>query len=369
MHQRHPGQLEFEANSLGFHYTLRSAQNDAQQQNIAYVPGPDSARRRLSVFEFVDSTDPNVRRAIQRHTAYHSAAKRREKRSRLLDRSKQARYLEWGRRPWMILEAGSLDGSTTSSELKSPASSNSDRLDLASVSFNNSAWGTYPPGSVTAQSDAAVNSSMMPRTAISDEDPVLQYRGSDQHLSTISHPQQLITGLGSVNFCHHYRQRDSLDKALAYMREHQASRNLLLAYAYASRLRLNSCPESVQDRVDAQTHLGWGINILWKQLHGADRACSDSNIQAVLLLMVYTPDFGQTNEIRLHTHALQTMIEQRGGIGAFGRNPALQHQLRSIGQSREHHLTFDCEPSCPSRLRFSSRFDSLTLLNGLKMER
>lgn len=52
-----------------------------------------------NIIEFVDSQDPNVKSAIQRHTAYHSAAQRREARLRSLRRGSQPRILEWGRRP------------------------------------------------------------------------------------------------------------------------------------------------------------------------------------------------------------------------------------------------------------------------------
>lgn len=143
-----------------------------------------------------------------------------------------------------------------------------------------------------------------------------------------------------------------LDAAITYMREHEASRNLLLAYAYATRWKVNSSPETVQDQVDAQTHFGRGTNLLWNRLRAADHASSDSNIQAVLLLLAYTADFGQGNEVHLHARALQTMIEQRGGVEAMGHNPTLQHQLRVLERSRQLHLTLDCEPSCPSALRF-----------------
>ncbi len=143
-----------------------------------------------------------------------------------------------------------------------------------------------------------------------------------------------------------------MDTAVAYMREHEASRNLLLAYAYAMRWKLFSSPETVQDQVDAQTHYGRGTNLLWNRLCVADHASSDSNIQAVLLLMAYTSDFGQRSEVELHAEALRTMVEQRGGIDTFGHNPALQEQLRVIDQSREHHLTLGCETYCSSALRF-----------------
>lgn len=52
-----------------------------------------------NVIEFIDSQDPNTKSAIQRHTAYHSAAQRRDARMQLLRRGSQSRYFEWGRRP------------------------------------------------------------------------------------------------------------------------------------------------------------------------------------------------------------------------------------------------------------------------------
>ena len=55
-------------------------------------PGP------ANIIEFVDSQDPNVKSAIQRHTAYHSAAQRREARLQSLRRGNQLRYLDWGSR-------------------------------------------------------------------------------------------------------------------------------------------------------------------------------------------------------------------------------------------------------------------------------
>jgi hypothetical protein len=133
------------------------------------------------------------------------------------------------------------------------------------------------------------------------------------------------------------------------MCEHEAPRHLLLAHAYALRWKLQANP---QDQVDTQSHLGRGTNILWNRLQMAGSASSDANIQAVLLLIAYAADFGQSSEVRFHADALRTMIEQRGGLDAFAHNPALEQQLGAIEQSREFHLTFDCETSCQNALRF-----------------
>lgn len=84
-------------------------------------------RTSSNIIEFVDSQDPNVRSAIQRHTAYHSAAQRRDARSRLLRRSSQARYLEWTRRPRTENEVATSSASSTSSVAISPAPSPHER--------------------------------------------------------------------------------------------------------------------------------------------------------------------------------------------------------------------------------------------------
>lgn len=118
------------------------------------------------------------------------------------------------------------------------------------------------------------------------------------------------------------------------------------------RWRLQASPETVQDQVEAQSHLGRGTNILWNRLRMPGHASSDSNIQAVLLLLAYTADFGQSSEIRLHADALRTMIDQRGGLESFGHNPALQQQLWTIERSRKFHLTLGCDAPCTNPLRF-----------------
>jgi hypothetical protein len=136
------------------------------------------------------------------------------------------------------------------------------------------------------------------------------------------------------------------------MREDEVTRHLLYAYAYALRWKLHSSPETVQDQVDAQSNLGWGTNMLWNRLRLSGHEATDAVIQAVLLLMVYTYDFGQISEVELHANALRVMIQQRGGIDAFGHNPALQQQLCQVEKSRAFHLTLPCETSCTDALRF-----------------
>jgi len=92
------------------------SRDEPSQRNDAGGTGPPK------IIEFVNSQDPNVRSAIQRHTAYHSAAQRRDARSKLLRRSSQSRYLEWGRRPPRA-EADTTTTSSASSASISPAPS------------------------------------------------------------------------------------------------------------------------------------------------------------------------------------------------------------------------------------------------------
>lgn len=146
--------------------------------------------------------------------------------------------------------------------------------------------------------------------------------------------------------------RELFDAAIVFMREHEASTQLLLAYAYSMRSRTQFGPEIAEDQVAAQRHLGRGTNILWNRLRMQGHASSDANIQAVLLLVAYTSDFGQTDEYQIHAEALRTMVDQRGGLDVFGHNPALQQQLWAIERSRTYHLTLECDSTCPDPLRF-----------------
>lgn len=303
-------------------------ENDSSRDERTQRTDPGGTRP-PNLIEFVNSQDPNVRSAIQRHTAYHSAAQRRDARSRLLRRSSQSRYLEWGRRP----PRGDADTTTTSSASSasiSPAPS-TERPRQSGTSSN-----PTDQESETSQSrsDSIVEMelSQPPPLSTPQDDPIIQFYSS--------------------TFCHHNTARGMLDAAVAYMFEHEAPRHLLLAYAYAMRWKLHASPETVQDQVDAQSHLSRGTNVLWNRLQSSAHSSSDAVIQAVLLLLVYTADFGQMSEMRLHQDALRTMLNQRGGINAFGHNPTLQQQLWAIETSRAFHLTFGCEASCTSELRF-----------------
>ncbi|EXJ95980.1 hypothetical protein A1O1_01105 [Capronia coronata CBS 617.96] len=313
---------------------MSSSGRNSQESNTEGGQRRGSGSRRPNLIEFVDSQDPNVRSAIQRHTAYHSAAQRRDARSRLLRRSSQTRYLEWGRRPSQTTEVTPATSSTSSasSVSRSPAPLARERPEGPSRTSSTQTEQETETSTTTSETTSNTDTAPTVGPLISDEDIILQYY--------------------RLTFCQQSTSRDIFDGAVAYILEHDAARHLLLAHAYATRWRLQASPETAQDQVEAESHLGRGTNILWNRLRMPGHASSDSNIQAVLLLLAYTADYGQSSEIRLHADALRTMIEQRGGLDAFGHNPGLQQQLWTIERSRQYHLTLDCTHACTIGLRF-----------------
>ena len=68
---------------------------------------------------FVDSQDPNRRSAIQRHTAVHSNAQRRDARLQTLRGRSRPRFLEWQRRDDSIGPLNSPPSSTSSTSKSS----------------------------------------------------------------------------------------------------------------------------------------------------------------------------------------------------------------------------------------------------------
>jgi len=146
------------------------------------------------------------------------------------------------------------------------------------------------------------------------------------------------------------------DDVMTHLRSDEASRSLLLAYAFATRQRMFATPEGEQDSENSQTYYGRGTSILWSRLADRRHASSDSNIQAVLLLVAYTSDFGQPNEVEIHANALRAMVTQRGGVDSFAHSPPLQHQISAIETSRTFHLTLLCGTFCPSPRRFPPGF-------------
>lgn len=131
-------------------------------------------QRPANIIEFVNSDDPNVRSTIQRHTAYHSAAQRRDARSRLLRRSSQSRYLEWGRR----LPRTDTDTNTTSS---ASSASISPVRSMGTPQPSRTSSNPTDQGSETSQSRTAsiteIDSSQVfpPVPPAPQDDPIIQF--------------------------------------------------------------------------------------------------------------------------------------------------------------------------------------------------
>lgn len=156
---------------------MSSSRRNSQDGNTESGQRRGSTSRRPNLIEFVDSQDPNVRSAIQRHTAYHSAAQRRDARSRLLRRSSQTRYLEWGRRPSQNTEVTPATSSTSSasSVSRSPAPSGSERPQPPSR--ESSGQTEQESETSTSLSETISNSGTAPVAGpgISDEESILQF--------------------------------------------------------------------------------------------------------------------------------------------------------------------------------------------------
>ena len=145
--------------------------------------------------------------------------------------------------------------------------------------------------------------------------------------------------------------------AINYMRLDEACTQILLAYCQSLRATLQQT-EGVEepDQQAAQQYLARGTNLLRNRLRDSNTASSDANIQAVLLLVCYTSDFGSGSEVNIHADALRTMVAERGGIEALSGNAVLHHQLLAADTARRYHLTLDCQANCQKDLRFPNRF-------------
>jgi hypothetical protein len=141
------------------------------------------------------------------------------------------------------------------------------------------------------------------------------------------------------------------------MRLDDASTQLLLAYCHSVRARHRENEGNGEhDREAARQYLGRGTNALWNRLQDTANASSDANIQAVLLLVAYTKDFGQQGEVDIHAEALRTMVAQRGGLAEMSGIAVLYHQLAAADSSRVLHLTLTCREECGRDLRFPEGF-------------
>jgi hypothetical protein len=294
--------------------------------------GSGSARRPQgpgNIIEFVDSQDPNVKSAIQRHTAYHSAAQRREARLRSLRRGTQPRYLEWGRRP--VSEPPGTSPTREGGSTPAIGTAGSTQGSETGPGIDSHLLGQLPAWS------APGSRSLSPNLQVSAED----------ELAIRNYLQNTCEGL----------LNDPMQQLIiAFIRTDEACTQLLLAYCYATsagRTRQRAFAE--QALQSAQRYFGRGTNLLWNRLRDPGHASSDANIQAVLLLVAYTSDFGQENEVEIHADALRTMVAQRHGLIAI-TNTVLRNQLASIADTRKYHLTMAAPHDCGAPVRFSDGF-------------
>lgn len=309
-----------------------------------------------NVIEFVDSQDPNVKSAIQRHTAYHSAAQRREARLRSLRRGSQSRFLEWSRRP---VSAPPNEPSASSSSTSSSATARVPHAHVGSMQPLDALEVGRRLQSSAPVASAPHSRSMSPQIPLSGSEEAIVSSCKSPSVdspSEVCHPSTVLTGTDLRNLCGATTNQGLYDSVVTYMRTDDASTQLLLAYCYAMSAQHHYSGETAtQHRERAHQYFGRGTNILWNRLRDPDHASSDANIQAVLLLVAYTSDFGQPNEVEIHADALRTMVSQRGQVGVIS-NPTLCGQLESIQSSRKFHLTLEFDHECDAPQRFPHGF-------------
>ena len=324
-----------------------------------------------NIIAFVDSQDPNVKSAIQRHTAYHSAAQRREARMQSLRRGTQSRYLDWGRRQGSeSVQPRSPESSSSSPYLQSSAIQGSDTVP---GSLSTSSASLFPRAQPLPQSRrSSGSSSPTPPTLTSAEDAILQFCRLyllSQHRLVASNQDSIIhlrevlrttdPNLTSADLTSNPEQQAAYEATISFMRTDEACTNLLLAHSHSLRARIQDSESNAEtDRQAAQTYLARGTNVLRNRLRDSDSrgASSDPNIQAVLLLVSYSADFGQPGETDIHSDALRTMVQQRGGLEGLAGNVVLHRQLVAADTARRYHLTLSCTADCCRELRFPNGF-------------
>lgn len=324
------------------------------------------------MIQFVDSEDPEIKSTIQRHTAYHSAAQRRDARLQSLRQGAQSRYLEWGRR-----EQGSSDQGPSGETVSSPSR-------MSPVTLVHEADGiavdsrTYPTAQAYSNSQAVTGESSGERTTptlltASEEELIRvcgfyfrsQHQVESRHSDTAAHLREMMASesiSGPTTADADRLSGRSLERryenAMAFMRRDEACTQLLMAYCHSMRAAFHDNEISGEaHRQAAQNYLGRGTNMLSSRLRDAVTASSDANVQAVLLLVSYAADFGQRKEVDLHADALRTMVAERGGLEALKSRVDLYIQLKALDGARRMHLTLDCyHADCHQLLRFPGGF-------------
>ena len=358
-----------------------STGDDKSQESSPSRSGGRSARRSGSrprtvptnIIEFVDSEDPNVKSAIQRHTTYHSAAQRREARLHSLRQGSRTRYLDWGRRQGSDSTPAVPSSESGSSQWPSPlfTCEQITHYDPGSPKASLATLLPTPDPTLSRQSsDEPTIRPLMPSEEAMLRSCKFYIRVQHQGLSPESaerqtllrslssaNPESALTTTDIKNVAHHSPDPEAYEAVILFMLDDTACTKLLLAYCHSLRARLQEA-EGVgkPDEQAAQEYLCRWTNNLWNRLRDTNTASSDVNIQAVLLLVSYTSDFGQADEVSIHAEALPTMVEERGGLEALRANTVLHRQLIAADKARRYHLTLDCRPDCHRVLRFPNGF-------------
>lgn len=328
-----------------------SRQSSSTSSRSEGQPRRSSTTRQL--ITFVDSQDPNSRSTIQRHTAHHSNAQRRDARLQSL-RSNRPRLLEWQRRP-------SVEGDTIT--ITSPSSSRSSASISPAPILSTTA---AAPSDISPELSLLVTSTLEQTSMFASgrsespvsplEDEILTAcKPNRPRALTILRGLMLTTFFADLsNLCAHGNQETFRDVLNYICATDVASRCLMIAYMLALRCRGQEGTQAEADRTNAQRNYGRGTRLLRDRLTSSNTASSDENIQAVLLLIAYAADIGTPEEVSIHTSALRRMITQRGGLPNLTTSlpSPLVVQLNAVGVSRCEHLTLQCASNCQHRLRF-----------------
>lgn len=283
---------------------------------------------------FVDSQDPRSRSAIQRHTAFHSNAQRRDARLQSLRSTSRPRVLEWQRRPQDgVMAATSTSASSSSSASPMPATRRALPVDFFTGSSSSTAAEAV---TVPGESQASNFSLIRPRRAnrVAEAESLRDY--FDQHV------------------CPHARHRAMQLQVVEYISADDACRCLFSAYVLAQQRHDGNAADEEQNRARTGLLMARGSALLRDKLETEPTVSSDGSIQAVLLMIAYTADFGNPDDVQIHANALRTMLAQRGGVESGLFPSLLAEQCAMVHRSRRFHLTFDCGESCDVPLRFAS---------------
>ena len=150
--------------------------------------------------------------------------------------------------------------------------------------------------------------------------------------------------------CPAREEPDQIHDIVSSIRADEASIYLLIAYALALQASSKSTASHAGDDANSSDYRSRGQDLVLRKLQDPMQASSNSNIQAVLILIALVSDFGDPSETFIHVNGLLDMVTQRGGVQQM-QDHLLVMQLQTLRISRALHLTLGCV--CESSFRFS----------------